>query len=80
MVSAVSQGKKKVAFKYTMDKSGDVIIASASLLQEEEGAKPIYVVRYQYDDEGRLCSVKGSDTKVAKSHEELENRTQVVRR
>jgi len=73
LVSAVSQGKKKVAFKYTMDKSGDVIITSASLLQDEEGAKPTYVVRYQYDDEGRLCSVKGSDRQTAKVRVEQAN-------
>ncbi|MEW6601073.1 MAG: hypothetical protein AB1499_08890, partial [Nitrospirota bacterium] len=68
MVSSVSQGNQKISFKYTMDKSGDIMIASANLSQGEE-MNPAYTVTYHYDDEGRLFSVKGGASKVA----ELQN-------
>ena len=65
MVKSVCQGKHKVNFKYTTDKSGKIMIASAYLLSDEKGAKPVYSVQYQYDAEGRLCRIKGHSARIA---------------
>ena len=80
MVSSVSQGKHKVNFKYTMDKSGKIMIASANFSKGEEGTKPTYVVHYQYDDQGRLCKVISPKSQVAENHYQQENRVMAARR
>ena len=64
IVSSLSQGNQKISFRYTLDESGAPMIASADL-SEGSALPPNYVVHYQYDDEGRLYSVKGSYTKEA---------------
>ncbi|MCD4679866.1 MAG: hypothetical protein K8S00_05710 [Bacteroidales bacterium] len=65
MVSAVSQGNHRIAFKYTIDNSGDVIIASASLSEGEKHESPIFMVKYEYDSEGRLADIKKINVKMA---------------
>lgn len=73
IIRSIAQGNRKLSFNYTVDKSGDLIIASANLFQSEEDTKPTYVVRYQYDEEGRLFSVKRAEPHVAASNERTEN-------
>ena len=69
VVKSISQGNYKVSFKYTIDKSRGVIIASANL-SEKGKLKPVYIVRYQYDDEGRLAKVERQQTQLtAAKHE-----------
>ena len=57
-VRSMSMGGRKVTFKYTIDDTGQVVISSASLAEEEGDAGPAWIVRYQYDGEGRLLHVK----------------------
>ncbi len=59
IVKSVSQGGHKVGFTYTTDKSGKVFIAHAYLSENKEDAKPLYMVGYKYDVEGRLSGIKG---------------------
>ena len=74
VVSSVTQGKYKVNFKYTIDDSGKIMIAGAYLSRGEKGAKPTYVVHYQYDDEGRLCRVAGYSNQAARNPHQQEKR------
>lgn len=54
IVKSVRVGPYKVDFGYTVGPSGSPMIASARL--SKEGAlKTVYAVRYEYDNEGRLC-------------------------
>jgi hypothetical protein len=64
MVKSISAGPYKVNFNYTIDPSGGVLIASARLFEEGK-TKPVYAVRYEYDNEGRLCNARGSENQVA---------------
>lgn len=59
MVSAISQGKHRVDFTYSVDPLGTIRIASAQLLEEKGLTEVAHIVHYQYDDEGRLCRVIG---------------------
>ena len=59
IVKSVSQGGHKVGFTYTTDKSGKVFIAHAYLSENKDEAKPLYMIGYKYDDEGRLYRTKG---------------------
>ncbi len=66
MVRSVSQGNQKIGFKYSIDRSGEVMIASANLSEGEE-TKLSYIVKYKYDKEGRLYSVTGTGNTIAKT-------------
>ena len=79
IVKSVSQGDHRIDFKLTIDKSGKIMIASAHLSGGGEKAKPTYVVKYQYDEEGRLYSVKGSSNEVAELHDQPINKVAVFR-
>jgi hypothetical protein len=57
IICSVSAGGQKVTFGYRLDRSGNVVIAKATLSQDHPQAKPMHAVRYQHDDEGRLCRV-----------------------
>ena len=65
VVRSIAMGDRKVTFGYTIDHDGRVIIATAGLSQDKLYAPPTYVVRYDYDDIGRLCRVRHPETKVA---------------
>lgn len=58
MVSAVTQGNHRIAFKYTINNSGNVMIASAALSEGEKDGSPTFIVKYEYDGEGRLADIK----------------------
>jgi hypothetical protein len=47
----MSQGNQKVIFKYTIDRLGDVIIASADLTKDGQSDEKTFAVNYQYDDD-----------------------------
>lgn len=66
MVRSISQGNQKIDFDYTVDKNGKVLIAHAGLSDSEGGGVPTYLVKYNYDEDGRLHSVTNSDVKTAK--------------
>ena len=65
MVSAVSQGNHRIAFKYTIDNSGNVMIASASLSESKEDENQTFIVKYEYDGKGRLAGIKKINSKMA---------------
>jgi hypothetical protein len=65
MLAAMAHGNQRVDFTYTVDASGQVRIASARLAAGEEGNPATTVVRYQYDDAGRLARVQGPVNQVA---------------
>lgn len=60
MVRSISQGDSKVEFAYSMDRSGRVRIATATLSKGKDAPQPAYAVNYHYDDEGRLTQVEGN--------------------
>lgn len=59
VVSSVSQGDQRVNFTYTLNTSGQVKVASTYLFDKEEAESPTSVVRYEYNNEGRLTRVLG---------------------
>lgn len=61
VVKSVSQGAHEVCFNYTIDNQGKVRIAGAKLLEPQSGQGPTYAVHYDYDGEGRLCSISRSN-------------------
>jgi hypothetical protein len=60
LLSSVAMGGRRVAFRYTIDGSGRILIGSATLPEDKPEAPPIQLVRYVQDDEGRLCRVEHS--------------------
>jgi len=59
VIKSVCVGSYKVGFVYTMGPSGSPMIASARL--SKQGApETLYVMRYEYDDEGRLCRTEST--------------------
>jgi len=65
---SLSLDNQVITFDYAVDGSGKLRIARANLLQEKPGkdekpSSPKYIVRYEYDDLGRLCRAEGSDTR-----------------
>lgn len=63
--SSIAMGNHKVAFRYTTDPDGRVVIASARLLRDTAPAAPTHMVRYEYDTEGRLTQAKRQATQEA---------------
>ena len=66
---SLSMENQRIAFTHTLDGQGKLRIASARLLEsgkkkENEPRRPYYVVKYEYDTEGRLCSAKGSEVRL----------------
>jgi hypothetical protein len=64
----MSMGSQKIIFSYTLDGQGRLRISRARLFDvdkrkknDDNMVKPYYYVKYDYDDEGRLCNAKGSD-------------------
>ncbi|MFW6106616.1 MAG: hypothetical protein ACOC8H_00490 [bacterium] len=58
MVRSVSMGGRRITFGYTLDAQGQVVIATAAVSQDKPDADSTWVVRYEYDDAGRLCRVR----------------------
>jgi hypothetical protein len=73
MVKSISEGPYKINFKYTIDNSGQVLIANANL-SEKGTVEPLYVVKYKYDKEGLLCSINNSETQVALLNDLVKNK------
>ncbi|MBI4641285.1 MAG: hypothetical protein HY731_11355, partial [Candidatus Tectomicrobia bacterium] len=65
MVASVSHGHQRVNFTYTLDRSGQIRIASAHLTDDKGGIGPTYLMYYQYNDEGRLSRVIGPASQTA---------------
>jgi hypothetical protein len=61
---AMSHGQQRATFTYTLDATGNLRIAGARLVEDTGSGKATTLVRYHYDDEGRLALVTGphSDT------------------
>jgi len=58
MVRSVSMGGRRVTFGYTLDAQGQVVIATATVAGDARRAGSTWIVRYEYDDDGRLCRVR----------------------
>jgi len=58
IVRSVSMGGHKVKFAYTLDRLGRVVIATAAFCPDKPRAVPEYIVRYEHDEDGRLCRVE----------------------
>lgn len=56
IIRAMKMGKHRIAFKYRLDPQGHIVIAKAWVSQDEIGAKPLYVVDYEYDPTGKLSN------------------------
>lgn len=73
MVRAMSMGRWKATFGYTIDHTGRVMIASASLSGSKPRAQPTHFVLYQHDDEGRLARVRHSTPSITHIREQHES-------
>jgi hypothetical protein len=60
MVQSISVGSQTATFGYKIGLEGELIIASAALVQDGREAEPSRVVHYEHDSEGRLCHVRHS--------------------
>jgi hypothetical protein len=56
IVRSLKMGKNRISFRYRLDPTGNIVIAKAWVGQDEIGAKPLYVVNYDYDSTGRLAN------------------------
>lgn len=56
IVRALKMGKNRISFRYRLDPEGNILIAKAWVGQDEVGAKPLYVINYDYDSTGRLAN------------------------
>jgi hypothetical protein len=65
LVESISSGEKEIAFSYTLNGEGDLVINRASLHETQNTPQPTYVIRYDYDREGRLCNVDRSSQRKA---------------
>ena len=80
MVKSVTHGNQRVDFTYSLDASGQIMIARAYLSEGEEKGKAKYVVHYQYDGEGRLSRVTSSATELAELRNQPQKQTELARR
>lgn len=64
VVRSIGVGPYKVDFGYTMAPSGSPLVARARL-SKQDAPGTLYAVRYEYDDENRLCRVRQQDVQVA---------------
>jgi hypothetical protein len=65
MIASIAHGKQHATFTYTIDRSGQVRIARAQLHEAQEERAATTIVRYQYDDTGRLARVHREANRVA---------------
>ncbi|HXU18687.1 MAG TPA: hypothetical protein VN708_26500 [Terriglobales bacterium] len=56
IVRSLKMGKNRITFRYRLDPAGNILIAKAWVGQDEIGAKPLYVINYDYDLTGRLAN------------------------
>lgn len=56
IVRSLKMGKNRISFRYRLDPAGNILIAKAWVGQDEIGAKPLYVINYDYDSTGRLAN------------------------
>lgn len=73
LVQSVSMGGQTARFRYTVDGTGEVMIAAAFLSEDGPKARPTHVVRYEHDDQGRLCRVRHSGIPRSQTGREQEN-------
>ncbi len=59
VVRSIRMADQKVQFAYTLSPDGQMVIAMAKLSQSgpQQAETPIGRIRYEYDQEGRLCNV-----------------------
>jgi len=65
LAKSISLGDQKITFSYTFGKKGNVLIASAHWENKTQGAKPVCVAKYGYDEAGRLAKVESPDRRTA---------------
>jgi hypothetical protein len=58
LVRSVTMGGHRVDFNYTLDGQGHVVIATAAVAEDKPQTGSVWGVRYEYDDQGRLCRVR----------------------
>lgn len=56
IVRSLKMGKNRISFRYRLDPAGNILIAKAWVGQDEIGAKPLYVINYDYDSTGKLAN------------------------
>lgn len=57
-VKALSMGRHKIVFDYTIDNSGNFLIATAKVSKDSPFAEVLHTVRYEYDDHAALMLAK----------------------
>ena len=58
LVRSVTTGEQKATFSYALDRSGKVRIAEARISIDTKQPEKNQIIHYDYDDAGRLASVK----------------------
>jgi len=57
-VKSLSMGGHMIKFSYKIYKNNQVYISKVRLFNLEDNSKPIYIVNYIYDIEGRLAKIE----------------------
>lgn len=70
IIRSVSAGGQRVTFRYLLDPSGKVVIASATVAENQPHAQAVHMVHYEHDDEGRLCRVTHGERGFASHRDE----------
>ncbi|HAY21732.1 MAG TPA: hypothetical protein DCY27_06115 [Desulfobacterales bacterium] len=65
LAKSISLGDQKITFTYTFGKKGNVLISSAHWENKAQGAKPVCIAEYGYDEAGRLAKVESPDRRTA---------------
>jgi YD repeat-containing protein len=73
LVRSMSMGGQRVTFRYTVDHDGEVVIATAALSEDGQEDRSTCVVRYDYDEQGRLCRVRRPEPSIARLEHEAKN-------
>jgi CRP-like cAMP-binding protein len=61
LVQSVAMADQTARFRWTIDGTGRVVVASAELTMGKDASQPSQIVRYHYADDGRLARVTRSD-------------------
>jgi hypothetical protein len=61
LVQKLSLDQMKLSFSYTFGKMGKIFVSKVFLADERRGGKPVCVVSYEYDADGKLIRITGPE-------------------
>jgi hypothetical protein len=58
VIKSVSSRNHKVDFDYSVDNTGNLLIASADVVETSGNNRQLLDIKYRYDESGRLCNIE----------------------